>query len=280
MSQASGSIPHTINNGGTSQMLVDDYVTYLRAAGRRPNTIEARRRLATILCRTVDPLTCPTGDLVQFLAHPAWKPATRAANRAGVRSFFRWMKAAGHRDDDPSADLPAVRVPPAVPHPASEAALAHARAEVVSPHERAMLELATRCGLRRAEVAGLRYADLQRDPDGWILRVTGKGGRVRVVPCPDDMAAMLLDLRTDWVFPGRYPGEHVSPNWVGQRLSALLGPGVTAHDLRHRYATRIYATTRDLLAVQQLLGHSSVATTQVYIRVPMNDLREAIEAAS
>ena len=63
-------------------------------------------------------------------------------------------------------------------------------------------------------------------------------------------------------------------------LSRLLGPGVSAHSLRHRYATTIYGATHDLLAVQQLLGHSSPTTTQVYVRRTMDDLRRAASAAS
>lgn len=262
-------------------MLVDRYVMYLRAAGRAESTVNARRRQALDLVAHVDPLLADTHDLLTFLARPGWKPATRAAARAGVRSFFGWLRLAGHREDDPSAILPPVRVPAGVPHPAGESALAQARARSNGPHERLMVELAARCGLRRKEIATLRFDDLQVQADGgYALRIVGKGGRTRVVPIPLDLAHMVLDLRVPWVFPSRFAGKHMSPNWVGERLSDLLGPTATAHDLRHRYATRIYGATHDLLAVQQLLGHSSPATTQVYVRVPMDDLRRAAATAS
>jgi site-specific recombinase XerD len=63
-------------------------------------------------------------------------------------------------------------------------------------------------------------------------------------------------------------------------MSALLGPGWTAHSLRHRFATRAYAGERDLLTVQQLLGHSSVATTQRYTQIPDDALRRAVMAVA
>jgi site-specific recombinase XerC len=261
--------------------LLARYVMWMRAAGRSPVTIDTRRRQAAHLIDHCDPITATTGDLVAFLARPDWRPATRASERAAVRCFCRWLVDAGLRDDDPSARLPAVRVPPGVPHPAGEDALARARRLAVGPYERAMVELAARAGLRRAEIAGLTFADLLTDPGGgYALRVRGKGGRTRMVPIPLDLAHRLLDLRRDHVFPGRHPGEHVSPTWVGAVLSRLLGPGASAHSLRHRYATRIYDSTHDLLAVQQLLGHSSPTTTQVYVRRTMDDLRSAARAAS
>lgn len=265
--------------GGRSS-LVDEYTAWLRAAGRAPATVAARARQARAVCDAMDPLTAGTGALVTYLARPGWKPATRAAQRAAVRSFFGWLRAAGARADDPSAALPAVRVPPGVPHPAGEAALARARLAAAGPYEAAMVELAARAGLRRAEIAGLRFSDVHAMPDGqYALRVTGKGGRTRLIPIPEDLAEQVAALRRDHVFPGRHPGEHVSANWVGEVLSRLLGKGVSGHSLRHRYATRIYAATHDLLAVQQLLGHTTPTTTQVYVQVPLDELRAAADAA-
>jgi integrase len=90
---------------------------------------------------------------------------------------------------------------------------------------------------------------------------------------------MIEALRSPFIFPSRWPGKHASEDHVGHILSTLLGPGFAGHSLRHRYATKAYGATHDILAVQQLLGHSSPATTMGYVRVDSADLRRAAGAA-
>lgn len=116
--------------------------------------------------------------------------------------------------------------------------------------------------------------------DGPALRVLGKGNKLRVLPLPADLADMIRALRPDWVFPGRWAGRSMSDDAVGDILSRLLGPGFSGHSLRHRFATKAYGATHDILAVQQLLGHASPATTMGYVRVDQADLRRAALAAS
>ena len=171
----------TMSDGGAAPDLIEHYCAWMLAAGRSPVTIATRRRQAQRLAEHTDPTTATTYDLVAFLARPDWKPATRASERAAVRCFCRWMVDAGLRDDDPSARLPAVRVPPGVPHPAGEPALERARRLAAGPYEAAMVELAARAGLRRGEIARLTFDDLLVEPDGgYALRVRGKGGRTHV----------------------------------------------------------------------------------------------------
>jgi integrase len=142
-----------------------------------------------------------------------------------------------------------------------------------------MALLAGEAGLRRAEVAVVHCNDLLRDDAGWSLIVHGKGGKQRVVPLTDRLAA---EIRTyaprGYLFPGRIDG-HVSPSWVGTVISNLMPPGWTMHKLRHRFATRGYAGTRNLRAVQEALGHASVATTQRYTAVANDEVRSVSEAA-
>ena len=89
----------------------------------------------------------------------------------------------------------------------------------------------------------------------WVGQVEPEGD---VDPVPGAAAA------GGWLFPGQVDG-HLSPDYVGTLLRRLLGRGYSAHTLRHRFASRAYAGTRDLLAVQNLLGHSKPETTQRYI---------------
>lgn len=264
---------------GEHQIFLADYVLYLMAAGRSPQTVATRRRQAAMILRTVDPVTAQRPDLLRWLANPRWKPSTRASNRAALRDLFSWAQDAGIREDNPAARLPTVRVPPPIPHPAPEQALAHARTAARGPFEALMVELAAKGGLRRREIATLRFSDLMDTDDGPVLRVCGKGGRTRMLPVPVELAEQLRAVRTDWVFPSRWPGQPMSADHVGQVLSRLLGPGWSGHSLRHRYASRCYQRSHDVYAVMALMGHADPKTTIGYCAVDSADLRRVASAA-
>jgi integrase len=112
----------------------------------------------------------------------------------------------------------------------------------------------------------------------YSLRIPGKGGKTRLVPLDVDLADMLL-AKQGYAFPGKIDG-HLSPAYVSRVVSKVLPDGVTAHKLRHRFATRAYrGSNSNLRAVQELLGHSSIATTQVYVSVDADELRQAALSA-
>ena len=142
-----------------------------------------------------------------------------------------------------------------------------------------MILLASRLGLRRAEIAQLHTNDLRPGLDGWHLRILGKGRKERVLPVVGELRALLEAVPPGYVFPGDY-GGHLSPQRVGNLLSRALGPGWTGHTLRHRFATVAYSADRDLYAVQALLGHSTPETTRVYVQLPTTALWDAVAAAS
>ena len=125
------------------------------------------------------------------------------------------------------------------------------------------IELMSTCGLRRAECARVRGRDVEAVGQGWQLRIVGKGGHVRVVPLPPTLA-LRLRCTPGWVFPG-YVDGHISPAWLGKLVGRVLVEGYTPHKLRHRFGTVVYDQSHDLRAVQELLGHASLATTQVYV---------------
>lgn len=142
---------------------------------------------------------------------------------------------------------------------------------------RLMLRLAAEACLRRAEVAKVHRHDLTRGPFGAELLVHGKGAKLRVVPISDDLAEAIA-CADGWLFPGDDDG-HLSPRYVGDLVGDVLPAGWTMHKLRHRFATRAYRGTRNLRAVQTLLGHSSVATTERHTAVDSDEIRAAMMAA-
>ncbi len=120
--------------------------------------------------------------------------------------------------------------------------------------------------------------DVIESLDGWVLCVHGKGGKTRMLPLVDDVARRLRARPKGYAFPGQIDG-HLSPAHVGKLIARVLPDHWTAHTLRHRFATAAYRADRDLIAVQQLLGHSSVATTQRYTALPNDALRRAVMGA-
>lgn len=209
---------------------------------------------------------------MEWLANPAWAPSTRKSAQGALRSLYGWMVEAGHLEHSPAACLRPVRVPRGLPRPATEAQVeAGCRAD--DPDTVLMVRLAAELGLRRTEIARLRGQDVTP----WGLHVRGKGGKDRLIPLPDDLRAELERRPRGWVFPGRFTG-HVHPGTVQVRVREAAGVAPHAH--RHRFGTRAYAGTRDLRAVQTLLGHASPETTQVYVEITGDGLSAAVQAAS
>lgn len=216
-------------------------------------------------------------DLSSFMAdHPDWSPGTRQAVVATLRSLFGWIQRSGRRKDNPALLLPTVRVPARQPRPCPESALAAALAGA-DERVRLMVEAAAFCGLRRHEIAQLHSDQLTRTLIGAAVEIKGKGGRVRIVPISDTLADAIA-ARPGWTFPGRTDG-HLSAQSVGKLVGQALPGKWTTHTLRHRFASAAYAGDNDLRAVQELLGHASVATTQIYTLVPDEARRRAATAA-
>lgn len=255
--------------------------TYLRAAHRPPTTRGLRtyhlRRLAHDH-RDRHPFNLAFEDLIGWLAHHDWSAETRRSYRASLRQFYGWAHATGRIPANPAYALPSIATPRALPRPAPDDVVlaALARAGV---RERLMVLLLSQTGMRRGEVAQLHTDDLERDLLGWSLRVHGKGGRVRRIPIDEPLARVLRLVPAGWVFPGQIDG-HLSPRRVGELVSDVLGPGWTAHTLRHRFATLAYSVERDLRAVQELLGHAKPETTAIYTQVPDEARRRAALAVA
>lgn len=251
------------------------YVVAMRAAGRAPGTVRLHMHYLRNLADQLEhPWRASTPELQEFLARDHWMPETRKSARAALRSFYRWGHRAGHVDVDPAVDLESVKVPPATPRPTPEDVVRDALSST-QRRERLMVMLAAYGGLRCREIRLVHRTDLTGD----VLRVHGKGGKIRDVPIVN--AELLAELRRvdGWAFPNRQ-GLPMTAGHVTKLLSQALSGDWTGHTLRHRMGTAAYAGTRDLLAVQQLLGHSRPETTQRYVKLPDDAVRAAARAAS
>lgn len=257
---------------------IEGWTDTLRAAGLSAQTIKSRRykmvHLAALLMPS-GPKDVTTEQIVQVFARQQWKPETRKAYRNTISSFFRWLHKSCRRSDDPSLDVPRVKKPHAHPRPCPDKYITAAM-EKATAAEKLMIRFGAECGLRRGEIARVHSDDVVADSAGHSLIVRGKGDKQRIVPLPDDLAAIVMDAN-GYLFPGRF-GGHVEESYIGDHISHLLPDGYAAHTLRHRFATTAYAATHDLFVVAELLGHESVETTEHYVAMPDGRLREATAA--
>lgn len=269
---------------------IESYLLMLASIGRPETTINLRRNQLWHMARSLQrpPDEVQKGHIITWFGQQKWARETRRSYRSAVRGFFAHLHESGHIDHDPAANLPTVSQESPIPRPAPDAAwlwaLEHAR-----PRVELMLRLAAEAGLRRAEVAQVHEHDLDLDAIGPRLLVHGKGARDRIIPISDSLADLIERgprghtpgdrSASGYLFPNA-AGSHLAPITVGLLITNVLPEGWTMHTLRHRFATRAYRATRNLRAVQVLLGHASVATTQRYLAVDDDEVRAAMLAAA
>lgn len=260
------------------QEQTQNFAQWLTAAGRLPSTIANRLRWLRDLTTTypeTSPLELTTYELQAWLANPNWQPVTKKNAQATIRSFFHYLYITGVRKDNPTLLLLPIKVPRRVPRPIKTSALVKGIQASATSEETLMILLGAYAGLRRSEIASLHTQDYE---DGW-LTITGKGGHARRIPAHPALIPYLERKTVGYYFPGRLsPTKHRHPDNVAKTITRLLGKGYTAHQLRHWFATDAYAKRPSIRAVQLLLGHANVTTTQSYIGVQDEALSEMIAA--
>lgn len=292
---------------------VEDLLMWLTAErGRAANTIAAYRRdLRTYVAwlresgRTLADVTeADLLDYVGVLRARDLAPASVARALVPVRSLHRFLAEEGRAPSDPGAHLELPRVPRGLPKALSEEEVgrlldAPVGDEAVALRDRAMLEVLYGTGVRVSELVGLSLGDV--DLDAALLRAFGKGSKERIVPIGVPAVRALVA----WLGPAGRPAlapaqwrrrgdaEAVFLNARGGRLSRQgawdvlsryarqvdLEGRLSPHVLRHSCATHMLDHGADIRAVQELLGHASISTTQVYTLVSTERLWEVYRSA-
>lgn len=248
-----------------------------------------------------------TDAVRQYLTHlgvEQYSAATMARKIATLRSFYKWAERRGVAAANPMTAIrtprQAKRLPKAITIEQVETLLAApGDADVLGRRDRAMLETLYSTGIRVSELVGLNFQDL--DLPGEALRVRGKGKKERIVPLGSHAIGAVnryLDLlREDPKFTavarGAHPQSPLFVNKHGGRLSsrsvrrkldkylkmAGLDPTISPHTLRHSFATHLLDNGADLRSVQELLGHQSLSTTQVYTHLSTQRMQDAYNRA-
>jgi integrase/recombinase XerD len=292
---------------------VEEFLSWMVAEkGRSANTIAAYRRDLGGYCewlstREATVLDVTHSMLVEFVGvRRSSGAATSSIARqlAAIRMLHRYLSIEGERRDDPAAELEGVRVPSGIPKPLSEAQVASLLDAVIVTepiHRRdlALIELLYATGARISEAVGLSIGEI--DLDAQLVRLYGKGSKERIVPFGSS-AASALD---DWFSPSgrarivpdqwrsRDDAEAVFLNTRGGRLTrqaawqvikkygvrAGIGDELSPHVLRHSCATHLLDHGADLRVVQEMLGHVSISTTQIYTKVSQERLWDVYRSA-
>jgi len=242
-----------------------------------------------------------TASVREYLAHLDtfdYSPATMARKIATMRSFYRWLERRGVIQGNPMALIrtprQAKRLPKAIGVQDVEKLLAAPDVQtLLGARDRAMLETLYSTGIRVSELVGMDVCDI--DEVGQALIVRGKGRRERIVPLGSHAMAALqhylqMRRRLNHELPGEEPvfinkGDgRISARSVRRKVTkylkeAGLDPEISPHTLRHSFATHLLDNGADLRSVQELLGHQSLSTTQVYTHLTTRRMQEAYSEA-
>ncbi|MCP5404986.1 MAG: tyrosine recombinase [Pseudomonadaceae bacterium] len=272
----------------------------LVARGMSPNTLAAYKRdVAAFMAFTENRIAVDGKTVEGFLAHLTKQghgARSNARRLSALRTFYRYLLESGVVVDDPTAAVASPKLPKSLPKALSGAEMKRLleTAEGGRPEQvrlRVIFYLLYAAGLRVSELVSLTVADVEDAAADGLLRVTGKGGKTRLVPLGEKALAVVGDyLRgarpvlagaaSKWLLPSPQKGKALTRQRVFQLIQAagrMVEVNVAPHHLRHTFATHLLEHDADLRAVQLMLGHASLNTTQIYTKVAGTTLREALE---
>ena len=276
--------------------MIDAYITYLRDVRRvSPNTVESYARDLAGLAAYADERKQTVEALgrreleafVRSLMTRGLAPRSVARTVACVRGFYKFLALERKLDESPAADLRAPRAWPALPKFLSleEVDALLAAPDASTPRglrDKALLEVLYASGMRVSELVAVKPGDLNLD-EGYLTCV-GKGDKQRIVPVGqnaadwltryvrDGRAALLRKRSSPWVFVNARDGGPLSRVGFWKVLKAYgvragIAREISPHVLRHSFATHLLERGADLRAIQVMLGHADLSTTQIYTHV-------------
>lgn len=292
----------TVNKKASN--LVAAYRRYMKLERNfTPNTLDAyshdiEKLLAYFGKQGIDPLAARLEDLQAFAANlHSIGVGARSQCRilSGVRTFYHYLQVDGYISDDPSELLESPQLGDHLPEVLTteevdrlEQAIDLSKWE--GQRNKAIIEVLFSCGLRVSELVTLRLSDLYLEEH--FVRVVGKGRKERLVPISESAVKQLqlwfidrnlMDIKPgeeDYVFLNRR-GAHLTRTMILIMIKRLgeeagISKTISPHTLRHSFATALLAGGADLRAIQAMLGHESIGTTEIYTHIDTHELRREI----
>lgn len=268
------------------QSLVDRYRYYLRIErAMSPNTVASYSRDVENFLEYLegdDPYEVDSSRVGDYFASREFSSKrSQARALSALRSFYNWLIAEGEVEENPCDKIEGPKLGTYLPDVLSvEEVEAIIESTPSGSRDRAILEVLYGCGLRVSEAVGLQLSDIFMDEG--FLRIIGKGDKQRLVPLGDKAAASIeqylavrptpTDPKTaETLFLNRYgkPLSRVSIFKMikSQAMAAGVNKEISPHSLRHSFATHLIENGADLRAVQEMLGHESILTTEIYTHV-------------
>lgn len=292
----------TVNKKASN--LVAAYRRYMKLERNfTPNTLDAyshdiEKLLAYFGEQGIDPLAARLEDLQAFAANlHSIGVGARSQCRilSGVRTFYHYLQVDGYISDDPSELLESPQLGDHLPEVLTteevdrlEQAIDLSKWE--GQRNKAIIEVLFSCGLRVSELVTLRLSDLYLEEH--FVRIVGKGRKERLVPISESAIKQLqlwfidrnlMDIKPgeeDYVFLNRR-GAHLTRTMILIMIKRLgeeagISKTISPHTLRHSFATALLAGGADLRAIQAMLGHESIGTTEIYTHIDTHELRREI----
>lgn len=217
-----------------------------------------------------------------FLNRHEWA-RTRNGHRSMLRSYYSFTRETGRRKDDPTSAIRRHPEPRLLPRPLNREEVRRLRvaAQTLGLRHRVIVDLALLAGARRSEIAALPWGAV--DFRSRQIRFFGKGAKEGIIPMHEDLWGLLTLWHlaappSEYVFPS-YNGRHLSPERIWEAVKEagqVARVDVTPHRLRHTFATELLEAGSDVRAVQELLRHASLNSTQIYTKVSMRRLEEDV----
>ena len=284
--------------------VLKEYIRYLKLERNySPNTLDAyirdlQKLITYIRAEEIDVLDVKLEDLQNFAAslHDIGvHPRSQCRILSGVRSFYRFLQLDGYIQDDPTELLESPQIGEHLPEVLSTAEIdaledSFDMTKWESQRNKAIIETLFSCGLRVSELVNLKISDMY--PEEQFLRVMGKGSKERLVPI-SPKAIHEIDLwfkdrchmnikegEEDYVFLNRR-GAHLTRTMIlimikRQAAEAGITKTISPHTLRHSFATALLEGGADLRAIQEMLGHERISTTEIYTHIDTSHLRKEI----
>lgn len=280
---------------------LDGYLKMLGQQGKSAHTLSAYGRDLTELVRL---LTEGSSETAQDLTRRDFVAALKRLSQQGLsertlarklsawRQYCGWLVQSGMMDNDPTFNLKAPRLPERLPKALPQEELNHMldsapADDSLAVRDHALFELMYGSGLRLSEIHGLDLGDVLLD-EGWVS-VTGKGRKERQVPLSGKSVESLRTYLSERVaadgetalFTGKN-GTRLGQRQIQKRLQAWAvrqgsGQHISPHMMRHSYASHLLQSSRDIRAVQELLGHSNLSTTQIYTKLDFDHLAKVYD---